>query len=115
MRSFGFSVSRSLHAVTGAATRRSVMARSLARVVIELCVISVDEAEAEVPGAGTRIRAEIDTARARVAAEAVDFRIEARVVRPGLEVLTGDDDAGALRPADEPLRKPVGQRKALQH
>src|SRR5256885_1264731 len=81
--------------------------------VLVVMVTSEAEANAEVDDAGPRVSAGVDAAEARVAADAVDLGIEARVAREDKQVLPRHVQPRSPRPRDEVRRELISQRNGL--
>src|SRR2546430_15166747 len=77
--------------------------------VLVVMVTSEADGQAEVDDAGARVGAGVDAAEARIAADAVDFRIEARVAREDKQILAGHVQPRPTRARDEVRRELVAR------
>src|SRR5947207_15773208 len=94
------------------AAAASEMPSAIERVLVVM-VTSEADGQAEVDDAGARVGAGVDAAEARIAADAVDLGIEARVAREDQEVLPGQVQPRSTRPRDEVRRELISQRNGL--
>src|SRR5438874_12094730 len=92
------------------AAAASEMPASAIQRVLVVMVTSKAEGNADVDDAGARIRAGVDTAEARITADAVDLGIEARVAREDKQGLTGLVQLRSPGARDEARRKMVAPR-----
>src|SRR5438477_312363 len=76
-----------------------IPASAIQRVLVVM-VTSKAEGNADVDDPGTRVRAGVDTAEARITADAVDLGIEARVAREDKEVLPSHVQPRSTRARD---------------
>src|SRR2546421_6429032 len=95
------------------AAAASEMPSAIERVLVVM-VTSEADGQAEVDDAGARVGAGVDAAEARIAADAVDLGIEARVARENEQILAGQVQPRYMRAGDEVGWELIAQRDGLQ-
>src|SRR5256714_2667466 len=95
------------------AAAASEMPSAIERVLVVM-VTSEADGQAEVDDAGARVGAGVDAAEARIAADAVDLGIEARVAREDKQILAGQVQPRYMRAGDEVGWELIAQRDGLQ-
>src|SRR2546430_5886509 len=96
------------------AAAASEMPSAIQRVLVVM-VTSEADGQAEVDDAGARVGAGVDAAEARIAADAVDLGIEARVAREDKQILAGQVQPRYMRSEERRVGKECRSRWSPYH